>query len=235
MPVSYKVVNGKRRYTDVTRIVKKKSPLTRKVNSLARKVDKLPKPELKHKDNFVLNPVNIGYNLNTANYALFDPAQGDSVQHRDGDSATMRKLFIRGRFTANAAQAEPFICRFILIQAKQRYSPSITATSGVTQLLENPGTNDSVQSMYSFVNRVHYRVLRDFRVTVQSTGTAGGATVDQKFFTVSYTFKKFNRRVQFDAGGTITQMNQVYLLALSTAGANYPTMEFDSRITFYDN
>lgn len=214
-----------------------KAPLARKVRTLARKVDKLPSPELKYIDNKRTSPASIGYDLNVVNDALVTPAVGDTNVTRDGGQLTLQSLHVRGRFNANAAQAEPYICRLLLIQAKQRYVPSTVAAIGtVSNLFEDANTNDAVQSMFGFTNRIHYRVLKDFKVTVQSTGTSGGSAPDQKFFQFTYKFKKFNRMIQYDASTTTAQKNQVYLIAISTAGVtNYPTIEYAARTTFYDN
>lgn len=213
-----------------------KAPLSRQVAKLSRTVSNLAKPELKYNDNGRTAPANVGFDLNTVNDALCTPAQGDGQTQRDGSAINMHKLYVQGKVNANSAQAEPYVVRIIVLQAKQRYSPSLTATTGVTQLLEDANTNDAVHSMYSFVNRVHYRILKDFKITVQSTGTSGGAAPDIKYFKFGYTFKKFNRTMRFDSNGTTSQMNQIYFLAVSTAGTtNYPTIEYEARTTFYDN
>lgn len=214
-----------------------KAPLARKVRTLARKVDKLPRPELKYIDNKRTSAASVGYDLNVVSDALVTPAVGDTNVTRDGAQLTLQSLHVRGRFTANASQAEPYICRLLLIQSKQRYVPSTVAALGnVSNLFEDANTDDAVHSMFGFTNRIHYRVLKDFKVTVQSTGTSGGAAPDQKFFQFTYKFKKFNRMIQFDANTTTAQKNQVYLVAISTAGStNYPTIEYSARTTFYDN
>jgi len=85
------------------------------------------------------------------------------------------------RVLANALQAEPSILRVVLLQAKERYVPSNTAVIGtVTNLFESANTNDAVHSMFGWTNRIHYRILKDFKVAIQSTGTSGGAALSEK-------------------------------------------------------
>lgn len=215
--------------------VKAKKPLARKVAKLARKVNNMPVPELKYTDTERLAGSSVGFDLDVIKDPLVLPVQGDSNIQRDGASLTMRKLHIKGRLTANTVQGEPATVRLVLLQAKQRYVPSNTATSGVTQLFEDANTEDAPFSMFSFTNRIHYRVLRDWLVVVQDYGT-GAVNMQQRFFELSYTFKKFNKNLTFDAGTTTAQKNQVYLCVISTSGvANYPTIEYVARTTYYDN
>jgi len=213
-----------------------KAPLARKVRTLAKKVNNLPKPELKYIDNKRTSPASVGYDIAVVTDALCTPAVGDTRVTRDGSQLTMQSLHVRGRFTASTGQTEPAICRLMLVQAKQRYSPSpVTAIGTVSNLLEDANTNDAVHSMYGFTNRIHFRVLKDFKVTVQNTSTSG-ITSYQKYFQFTYKFKKFNKVLSFDAETVTAQRNQVYLVAISTSGSsNYPTIEYSARTTYYDN
>jgi len=66
--------------------------------------------------------------------------------------------------------------------------------------------------------RIHYRILKDFKVAIQSTGTSGGAALSEKVLKISYKFKQFNKAMRFDASTTTAQKNQV------PSGVNYPTI-----------
>jgi len=210
--------------------------LARKVATLTRKVNKMPAPELKYFDSERTASASVGYNLDVVKDALVVPAVGDTSITRDGAQITLNKLHIRMRVLANALQAEPSILRVVLLQAKERYVPSNTAVIGtVTNLFESANTNDAVHSMFGWTNRIHYRILKDFKVAIQSTGTSGGAALSEKVLKISYKFKQFNKAMRFDASTTTAQKNQVYLCVISTSGVNYPTIEYAARTTFYDN
>lgn len=209
--------------------------LAKKVRTLTKKVNKLPTPELKYNDNGRQVPASVGYDINTVTDALITPAEGDTNITREGSQLNAVSLHIRGRVTASTSQLEPATIRILLIQAKQRYVPSSVATSGVTQLFENANTNDAVHSMFSFTNRIHYRVLKDFKIRVQDP-SADATNTDQKYFQMTYKFKKFNKVIAYDDSTTTAQKNQVYLVAISTSStANYPSIEYSARTTFYDS
>jgi len=59
--------------------------------------------------------------------------------------------------------------------------------------------------MFGWTNRIHYRILKDFKVAIQSTGTSGGAALSEKVLKISYKFKQFNKAMRFDASTTTAQ------------------------------
>lgn len=209
------------------------------VRRLNKKVKNLPRPELELYEQVLSAPASIAYNLNVANYPLFQPAIGLGDQDRKGDLCTMKKLHLRLEITSGATAVVPQEIRVLLLQARNRFVPDITASTTNPQCVwEQGGSVDAINSFLSWDNRGHFMVLRDFRTKVTPDSLGTGTSI--KFLKVNYTFKKHNKTIKFESGGTVdAEHNQVYLLLLSDissgGGTTVPTVVYTSRITFYDN
>jgi len=204
------------------------------VKKINKKIVKKPKPELKYHDSLITTGASIGYNVNVVNYALVEPPQGDTVITRDGSAITLKNLDMRYVITGdNTVNDDVQKVKLMLIQARNRFTPSNTATSGSTQVFDQAGTNDVVSSRLTWTNRVHYRVLKSKVVRLQRAAEGGLALQYTGRF--HYDFKKFNNQVTFDGTGIVAQKNQVYLIAVGDRATDYPTIEFSCRVTFWDN
>lgn len=149
-------------------------------------------------------------------------AQGDSDTTRDGDKLTPVYLNVKWKVGVGDSTN---IMRVIIFQWKQNIL-SISPTQAY--LLAQTGSALSPISPYNWDTRSNFRVLKDFKVTVDSVN---------KPQVVGRTFLKLNKleKVAFDAGGT-NGNNQIYIYVVSDSGAaSHPTWAMTARLAFTDS
>lgn len=127
-----------------------------------------------------------------------------------------------------ADENKPQMVRMMLIQSKQRYTPSTITTSGVTQLFSTADVDDVINSNLVHDNRSHYVLLHDKTYTLSPDGNRG------QFINIS---KKISRKVEFEPGVTTTESGQIWMIltsdvALASVG---PTVQWASRILYKDS
>lgn len=228
----------KKKYTKRTYVNQSSvSQLNKKVRVLAKKVNKIPKPELKHIDTLQINGLKISYDVNSTTFPMVDIPQGTEELERVGDWITAKHLSIQGRITAGATSTGIAIVRCMLLQSKQRFVPNPISNNNDNSIFTLANTNDVIHAMLDWDNRQHYRLLRDFKIKVAPASTGYG--INEKTFKISYTFKKFNNGIKFqNANDTTPNQNQVFLLFVSDqvdGGTVAPVVQYNSRLTFYDS
>lgn len=232
MPIQKKKYTKKRPIGKSTKALTV-SQLTQDVKRLNTKITRMAKPELEFFETMIATPASVAYNLDVFNYALCTPVQGLAEGQRKSDQISLNDLKIRGTIFSGTVLSVQNI-RVTLIQSKTRFQPSMITSSGNQSVWDVAGTNDIVNSFFSWENRGLFRVLRDFKMTVAPGYDA--SIPNQKTFNINYRFNKSNRLLKFQPGSTTTVQNQIYLLVTSDQINTTPvTATFTSRITYYDN
>lgn len=195
----------------------------KKVNA---KVNKLANmTETKHVD-VLKTQTEINFDVNSAT-ALFLPVQGDAHNERVGDVASPFRLTMKIALRNVADEDKSQFVRMMIIQSKQRYTPSTITTSGVTQLFSTADVDDVVNSNLVHDNRSHYVVLHDKTYILSPDGNRG------TFINIS---KKISRHVEFEPGATTTESGQIWMVLTSdvAVGSVGPTAQWASRILYKD-
>lgn len=203
----------------VAKKITKFKKLEKKVNMLSRTT------ETKHVDN-VKTQTEVNFDVNLAT-ALFLPAQGTKHNERIGDSASPFRLNAKIAIRNVADEDKCQFVRIMIIQSKQRYTPSTITTSGVTQLFSTADVDDVVNSNLVHDNRSHYVLLHDKTYTISPDGNRG------MFINIS---KKISRSVEFEPAVTTTESGQIWMcvtsdVAVASVG---PTIQWSTRILYKD-
>lgn len=181
----------------------------------AKFVKKLINAETKYYERDITNQVvlNTGY----ADY-MFAPAQGVSVNEREGDSVKMKNLILKGTIKLNPTQTFGLIRMIIWIDKENLIqTPS--------QLLESTGNSHSILENKNQNNKFKSKILLDRRYILNSDSPI-------KFFEINL---KLETHIQFQAGTTITENNMPRIMFISQDTSNGPVVDTHAHITYVDN
>lgn len=152
--------------------------------------------------------------------------QGDTATTRDGNSCKIIKYYIKGYLQHNASGSPSQTVR-VIIAARKANS---TSAMNISQILEGTHTgSDAIIQMYDKVNMSGIRILKDFKITVNTD-------YPKKYFThylPANFHSKFNQAVPVAANVTEGLVQMFYVGDQATG--NYPTLAIDSRIVYVDN
>lgn len=214
-----------RRKPIYTKVYNKNTKTWSKINKLRKDVSQLKRSEeTKYHDENVARSNN-SYAINDTQI-LCDPVQSLTAQTRIGDSISPYRIEINGALEW-IDPSGPVIQRVMLIQSKQKFIPSTTASAGSVQsVLTLGGTIGAPFSTFDWNNRSKFTVLYD--------RTFG---LDFQRPQVTYKIrKKISRNIKFEDTGSLTaESGQLYLLHFSNNSAIPPKKTFYSRVYYKDS
>lgn len=193
-----------------------------KLKSMVKKMLK-GSQETKHRDTVVSAYTTIGYAGSV--YHLSDVAQGTSENNRVGDK--VHATYIKLGATMAAHATENTTMRVMLIQDKLNQGTAPSAGD----ILEGTGVTGGYRSGICELNvddfPKRWRVLYDKTVRLVS-GTASAVQVLKAS-------AKINAPIWYSgSAGTDEGRNQIYLLLISDAAANYPSLVWNARLYYKD-
>lgn len=208
------------------KIVKGRGPrgLThREINlkaNIMKSVKQLPEPK-----NHYSSAAEANIDYNGSGWVLFNPAQGDTSQTREGDRCTQTHVSIRGRVVGATTAAGYNSIRIIVFFWK--------ADTGE----RTPAMDDILQASYlasanaPYAPRVVGQSAKDIQVISDRIYDVSADTNKSQSFHIN---RKLNKKCYFNATAT-TGQNQLYMFAISDDGVTaYPRMSFVSNVVFKD-
>lgn len=183
-----------------------------------KKVNKiLNSTEPNYKDTTV--NTNISYDADNATLLSNISISGDGTEGtRQGRWVTPTRLEVRGAITraVDTTNQPPAIVRMLVIQAKQRFTPSSSSAGGTTNILQSQGTATTPYQPFDINNRRHYTVLYDKTFTSGfATSASGFAQNYGSLLTPMKRNIKLSRRIQWQDDSTTTEGGQIYVLFYS--------------------
>lgn len=154
-------------------------------------------------------------------------AQGDTDQDRNGLSVLAKYLYARG--TVIFDKDVPYSrCRIMLIQDKQQQSDT---TPSVNDVLD-PTFASLIDAPLNNLTVGRFTVLRDFVITSNNVGSTEAIARTRTWgFNV-----KMTQHLRWNGPlGTDVQKNHLYLLLVSDQLVEFPTVTYNTRLTYVDN
>lgn len=156
-------------------------------------------------------------------FNLCNPAQGDTLNQRDGISIKPLHLSIRGSFRGNGSDTTANRIRVIIFRGKQENGVSFTTTD----LLETA----SVYSFKNYTDRFRTKILHD-KIYIP-TAKAGTATEHPTCeFNIN---EKLFGHINFVESASTIENGGLYMLVLMDSGINTSYMTANIRTSFTDN
>lgn len=164
---------------------------------------------------------------------LFDIAQGDTDQERNGDQFRWVKA-LNFRYTLAVSDTSNIV-RIIILQ----WHPSVITAPTISDiLLTGPSSNVDVYSNYNHDQRFNYKILFDRTHTLVGNGTAGtfpGTTSSIITRHTNISLKRARKRVQL-IGGSVSGSNRLFMLFVSDSTlVNHPTISYSMKMYFTDS
>ncbi len=174
--------------------------------------------------------VGISYLVNHSSI-LIDPVRGDGISNRIGDSISPFAIEIRGLIESGSLSTLVAQMRIVLVQSKQGFIPSTTATTTTQQVMDLNNTDDVVNSPYEWENRKHFTVKYDQTFTLDASSNEFG-TGNRKFHIKT----KLSKVLDFGQNTILAERGQCYLLVFSnqSTAANQPIISWVSRALYKD-
>lgn len=173
--------------------------------------------EMLHLDN--------SYSLGAASNAIYHitgMSQNDTDSGRTGNSILLRNIYIRGLIEINPAVTGDSRVLVALVKDKQQISDT---TPGVTDIFKST----SPESMLNLNTSGRFKVL--WRKTYVVAPVSGGRNaVEVKRYWKIYDHVRYN-----GSGTSDIQKNGYYLVIITSEPANFPTVNFNTRIGYHDN
>jgi len=151
-------------------------------------------------------------------------AGGSTDNTRVGSMITARRILILGHVTNNNGTEADTVCRLVLV--RDRYPQSVAPT--IADIFNSAGSN-LVNQLRNMELKERFKIMLDYRFGMD---TLGHSIIPFKIlFKLSHVVK------YTDESADDPETNGLYLIGLSTvpAGANNPTMAFDSRYSYCDS
>lgn len=188
--------------------------------NILKSVKRLPEPK-NHYSSQALNNVGFGGNI----FNLFDPAQGDTSQTREGDRCTCTHVSIRGRVASNLTAGNYNNVRVIVFYWRHDTGERIPVVSDVLQATYASASWTPLGPVVVGEEAKTIQIISDRTYDVSTeSNTAQSFHVNMKL----------NKKVYFNDGAT-TGRNQLHLLAISDDGVSaYPQFQFISNVQFRD-
>lgn len=187
--------------------------VAKKAFRIATKVAKFVNAEYKYYE-FAQTAQTLDYN--GAMWTLFNPAQGTSVNQRDGDSVKMVNLTIEGSIVRNGIDD---IVRLIIYKDREM------TTSVPSDLMENVADPQVVFSNKNQDNKFNTKILVDRKFTITSNSPL------HRFNIV----RKIPYHVHWTAGTTTIKNNGIRIMLFSQQSTGGSKVTYHSRISYLDN
>lgn len=148
-------------------------------------------------------------------------AQGDGDGARTGNSIMVRSVNIKGNLIFNTGASKLFQpVRLIVFQDSQQVGDTYPTT---TQLLENATT-------YSHLNSDTVGRFKILHNKVYNLNTGANAGIVYQINLPMQSHVRYN-----GTAGTDIQKGGLYLLWMSNETVNYPTIDYEARVSYHDN
>jgi len=161
-------------------------------------------------------------------------AQGDTDSTRDGDSLTLKSMYLSGVLEKNAAdlRATQYI-RIVLFQWHPN-SLNIVPTAAQLFLTDPPSGTINYNSYYIKDNRDQFTILFDRTYLLTGLIAGGNSTTTSAVkFKANISLKRCKKHLQYNAGAT-TGTQQIYGMTLGVAAANPVLIQAATRINYLD-
>lgn len=189
---------------------------------LERKVNKIAKAIEPNYVDTIINS-NIAYDVNNATtISALTQAGTGAPGTRKGARVTPYFLEFKGQIAqASSALQNPSTVRIMLIQARQRFVPNTTATTGTSNILDFQAASNTIFAPYDRDNRRHYTVLYDKTHQLGSWLTSTGVSTSIAQRKLIQMRLKLSRDIAYEESTTTTEGGQLYLCCWSdVANAN---------------
>lgn len=161
---------------------------------------------------------------------LVIPIQGDTDTERSGDRIMIKSVEVRQKMACGDTTN---MIRVIFFQ----WRPSVPPTIAGQILQADPITASiTVLSVYSKDFYPDFKILYDKTHRLAGNGTANYPATNITTNYEHFFLKRFNKQIQYAAGGIVNSTNNIFLLIVSDSGAlPNPTYSFDMRINYTDS
>lgn len=151
--------------------------------------------------------------------ALSNIPQGDTMGSRHGNSVLAKSLTFKGLVTHNQSATNTLTTMYI-IQDKQQVSDTAPAVADIFDV-----------ATYGPIGVLNANNVGRFKILVKKKLIQDGSRVISLDF-----FKKMNTHLRFNGtAGTDVQKGGLYLVLISNQTANPPSVQYLSRLGYYDN
>lgn len=159
----------------------------------------------------------------------FNILQGDGGTTRDGDQIKAKSIYLQFNTEKHASSTGTEMRIIVGIDFRPEGAPP-----AVTDVLNSA----SVLSAMNLDHRRRFKILKDWRVILSSTGPVG-TKVTRKWY-IPLGRKRGRRRMGLKMGyaGSTTDEPQninIFILAISDEATNTPSLSMISRVRFIDN
>lgn len=166
-------------------------------------------------------------NLATTNTGILSDlcviAQGQQIDERIGNELNMSSVRIRGHLYGNAAASIPAFVRIVAFQWVPIIAPAVSDILRITAALETEAFwNRDTADMYKI------RWNRTFKLSA-NTASGNFAIAFDKKIVIPYP----DRTVKYNVGST-NGTGKMYLLYITNAVTNTPTISFESVTNYSD-
>nr|WAE43156.1 MAG: capsid protein [Cressdnaviricota sp.] len=148
---------------------------------------------------------------------------GDTDSTRTGNSLLIKRWSANGYMYIESTQTTNTRVMLALVQDKQQVGDTTPAINQIFSNATSPSTllNSSNLGRFSILMRKQYSL---------SSNDAGNNVKQLKFF------KRFNFHARYNGtSSTDIQKNGLYLVIITSEPTKYPTVHFESRISYHDN
>lgn len=158
-----------------------------------------------------------------ATFRIVNLAQGIGPDQRQGNSILLKSIYLRGQIEINSSVTSNTRYTLLLVRDNQQVSDT---NPTVGQIFEDA---TDAESMLSRASAGRFSVI--WRTTSFLTPVAGGRPV-----ALISKYIKLNKHVRWNGpNDTDLQKGGYYLCLLSSESVNFTTLNFNSRIAYYDN
>nr|WOE49731.1 MAG: putative capsid protein [Cynopterus sphinx circular DNA virus 3] len=156
-------------------------------------------------------------------FRLVNITQGSNSDNRQGNSILLKSIYIRGQIEINPVVTGNTRYTLAIVRDEQQIADTTPSLGDIWQ-----DATDS-ESMLNKTTAGRFKVI--WRTTRYLTPSSGGkpvALIDK--------FVKLNNHIRFN-GTTAADLQKggYYLCLLTSEGVNFPTLNVQARLSFYDN
>lgn len=159
------------------------------------------------------------FNDGAYSYVLNDVPQGDGEGQRDGEKIVFKNLIVKYSILANSGQPTTQAMIAIILDKK----PEVGAVVWTSVYNSN-----QVIPLINRDNSDRFVILKSIFVNMNNSGNLSRmGTINVN---LSRIHEKFN-----SATGTDIESNRLHIIAISDKATDQPTLQFNSRLNYYDN
>nr|WPR18743.1 MAG: hypothetical protein [Chemarfal virus 96] len=151
-------------------------------------------------------------------------AQGDGPSNRTGNSILLKRFTANGYMYVNPSATTNTRVMLALIQDKQQVEDAYPSLSNIFASSVTPNTllNSSNLGRFSILWRKQY--------TLGGNATGGANAKQIKIY------KRFQTHVRYNGTAeTDIHKNGLYLVMITSEPTNFPTINFETRLSYHDN